>query len=87
MAAYGVRGEVIEVLKELVRAGAITGFKIFHFSKADTGEDPTVLVTVAGEPDLASKRALAQRIATTLKPIAGDVVVTVQSEPSPQSRG
>ena len=87
MAAYGVRGEVIEVLKEFVREGVITGFKTLHFGKADTGEDPTILVTVAGEQDSASRRALAQRIRTALKPLAGDVVVTVQSEPSPHSSG
>ncbi len=87
MAAYGMRGEVIEVLKEMVREGAITGFKMLHFGKADTGEDPTILVTVAGETDRAGRQALAQRIRTALKPIAGDVVVTVQSEPSPHSSG
>ncbi len=87
MAAYGVRGEVIEVLKRMVQEGAISGFKMLHFGKADTGEDPMVLVTVAGEQDSASRRALAQRIRTALKPLAGDVVVTVQSEPPPQSSG
>ena len=87
MAAYGVRGEVIEVLKGMVQEGALSGFKMLHFGKADTGEDPTILVTVAGEQDLASRRALAQRIRTALKPTAGDVVVTVQSERSPQSSG
>ncbi len=87
MVAYGVRGEVIEVLKGMVQEGALSGFKMLHFGKADTGEDPTILVTVAGEQDLASRRALAQRIRTALKPIAGDVVVTVQSERSPQSSG
>ncbi len=87
MASYGTRGEVIEVLKGMVREGSISGFKMLHFGKADTGEDPTVLVTIAGEQDLASRRALAQRIRTALEPLAGDVVVTVQSEPPPQSSG
>ncbi len=83
MAAYGIRGAVIEVLNGMVRAGAITGFQTLHFGKANAGEDPTVLVTVTGERDLATMRALAQRITSTLKPIAGDVIVTVQCNPLP----
>ncbi len=84
MAAYGVRGAVIEVLNGMVREGAITGFQTLHFGKAETGEDPTVLVTVTGERDLASMRALAQRISSALKLIAGDVIVTVRCNPPPQ---
>ncbi len=83
MAAYGVRGAVIEVLNRMVQEGAITGFQTRHFGKAETGEDPAVLVTVTGERDLATMRALAQRITSTLKPIAGDVIVTVQCNPPP----
>jgi hypothetical protein len=78
VAVYGVRGAVIEVLNGMVREGAITGFQTLHFGKANAGEDPTVVVTVTGERDLASMRALAQRITSALKPIAGDVMVTIQ---------
>jgi hypothetical protein len=85
VAVYGVRGAVIEALNGMVREGAITGFQTLHFGKAETGEDPAVLVTVTGERDLASMRALAQRITSTLKPIAGDVIVTVRCNPPPQS--
>ena len=85
MAVYGVRGAVIEVLNGMVQEGAITGFQTLHFGKANAGEAPTVLVPVMGERDLASMRALAQRITSALKPIAGDVMVTVQCNPPPQS--
>ena len=85
MAVYGVRGAVIEVLNGVVREGAITGFQTLHFGKANAGEDPTVVVTVTGERDLASMRALAQRITSVLKPIAGEVMVTIQCNPPPQS--
>ncbi len=78
MAVYGVRGAVIEVLNGMVREGAITGFQTLHFGKANAGEAPTVVVTMTGERDLASMRALAQRITSALKPIAGDVMVTIQ---------
>ncbi len=82
MAAYGTRGEVIKVLNQMVGEGIITGFNTLHFGKAASGEDPTITVTVAGEPDAASMRALARKIANALEPIAGEVIVMVQQDRS-----
>ena len=80
--AYGQRAVVVDFLNRMVREGTIESFRTLHFGKAETGEDPTVVVTVAGEPDTAAMQALRRRISDALTVLVGEVVVTVQKDPS-----
>ena len=80
--AYGKRAVVVEFLSRMVQEGTIVSFQTLHFGKAETGEDPTVLIAVAGEMDKANRQALAQQIRATLQPLVGDVVVSVQGIPT-----
>lgn len=78
--AYGKRAMVVDVLNHLVQEGTIASFRTLHFGKAETGEDPTVIVTVAGETDAAAMQALRRRISDTLNVLVGEIVVLVQRD-------
>jgi hypothetical protein len=80
--AYGERAVVVEFLSRMVREGTIAGFRTLHFGKAETGEDPTVIVTVGCGPGAAEMRALRQKISDDLTVLVGEVVVIVQQDQS-----
>jgi len=78
--AYGTRAVVVDFLSRMVREGTIADFQTLHFGKAETGEDPTVIVAVAGEPDTAAMQALRRRISDALNVLVGEIVVLVQRD-------
>ena len=80
--AYGKRAVVVDVLSRMVQEGTIVSFQTLHFGKAETGEDPTVIVTFGGGPGAAEMRELRQKISDDLTVLVGEVVVIVQQDQS-----
>ncbi len=73
-------------LKRLVVERSITSFTTNFERRREAGFLPQVIVTIAGQDELAIARAR-RRVEAELKPVLGRVQITVQPQvPSPVSR-